>query len=90
MTDTKQSDRETRTNVKNTYIEVIDWGGPPKANGRIEVHVAVWADKEMTELIALHECFSINSMNRALESYAYSSYDYSKGHMAIESEIRGE
>jgi len=51
----------------NAYVEVIDWGHPPNGHGRIEVQIAVWADKEMAEqLLEVYECYSVGSMSRAM------------------------
>jgi hypothetical protein len=59
--------RDTDAPTTNAYVEVLDYGGPPNAHGRIEVQIAVWADKEMSEqLLEVYECYSVGSMNRAM------------------------
>ena len=57
----------TEAPTTNAYVEVLDYGGPPNAYGRIEVQIVVWADKEMAEqLLDVYECYSVGSMNRAM------------------------
>lgn len=51
-----------------TYVEIIDFSGPPSGSGRIHVQIAVWADKEMTELVTVTDCYSVGSMNRTLDA----------------------
>ena len=53
----------------NCYMEIIDFSGPPNASGRIHVQIAVFRDKDMTDLIDVRDCYSVGSMNRTLEDF---------------------
>ena len=53
----------------NCYMEIIDFSGPPNASGRIHVQIAVFRDKDMTDLINVVDCYSVGSMNRTLEDF---------------------
>ena len=57
------------TNADKTYIEIIDFSGPPNAHGRIHVQIAVFTDQDMTDLIDVRDCYSVSSMNRTLENF---------------------
>tara|TARA_R100001163_G_scaffold38284_1_gene29199 strand:- start:870 stop:1073 length:204 start_codon:yes stop_codon:yes gene_type:complete len=50
-------------------MEIIDFSGPPNASGRIHVQIAVFRDKDMTDLIDVRDCYSVGSMNRTLEDF---------------------
>tara|TARA_R100000655_G_scaffold91013_1_gene131708 strand:- start:208 stop:468 length:261 start_codon:yes stop_codon:yes gene_type:complete len=67
----KQKDTpSTPTNAaKNCYMAITDFSGPPNASGRIHVQIAVFRDKEMTDLIDLRQCYSVVTMNDTLEVF---------------------
>jgi len=63
----KQND--TPSTPTNAYIEIIDFDGPPtNGYGRIHVQIAVWADKDMTDLIDVADCHSLTTMNSYLRA----------------------
>jgi len=61
----------------NTYIEIVDYSGPPNANGRIHVQVSVWDAEEMTDLYDVRDCYTVESMNRVLGEFT-SKYGLAK------------
>ena len=67
----KQNDTtSTTTNAaENCYMEIIFFSGPPNASGRIHVQIGVFRNKEMTDLIDMRDCYSVDSMNRTLQDF---------------------
>ena len=69
MSHAKRDTEATPANADKTYIEIIDFSGPPNAHGRIHVQIAVFRDQDMTDLIDVRDCYSVSSMNRTLENF---------------------
>ena len=69
MSHAKRDTAATPANADKTYIEIIDFSGPPNAHGRIHVQIAVFTDQDMTDLIDVRDCYSVGSMNRTLENF---------------------
>ena len=70
MSHAKRDTQATPANADKTYIEIIDFNGPPiNGHGRIHVQIAVFRDKDMTDLIDVRDCYSVGTMNRTLDDF---------------------
>ena len=70
MSHAKRDTEATPANADKTYIEIIDFNGPPiNGHGRIHVQIAVFRDKDMTDLIHVCDCYTVGSMNRTRDDF---------------------
>jgi hypothetical protein len=69
MSHAKRDTEATPANADKTYIEIIDFSGPPNKYGLIHVQIAVFRDKDMTDLIDVRDCHSVGVMNRTLGDF---------------------